>query len=224
MSAGYAGMSRRTLRGALVVMGSSGGAAKVVVFQYNPANIRRKLEPQMIGGESQSRSSPMTYTGAPRETIDADIEVDAADQDAFATASSTSSGIAPQLAAIEVVLYPSSSSVTTSQALLDAGTLEIGPYVAPTTLFVWGSHRIVPVKIVSYSVTEDAFDTELNPIRASIQLSMQVLSYSDVPSNDPAYPLFMAYQAAKESLAAKGSSSGDSLGDILGVNTSTWSS
>ncbi len=200
-----AGMSKRTLRGALVVMAAGSSSAQVIVFQYNPANLRRRLAPQMIGGEGQSRSSPMTYTGAPTETIDADVEVDAGDQDAFAAAASGSAGIGPQLAALEVVLYPPTSQVSSAQSMLDYGTLEIGPYVAPTTLFVWGSRRVVPVKITSYSVTEDAFDGELNPIRASIQLSMQVLSYSDVAPTDPSYPLYMAYQAAKEALAAQGS-------------------
>lgn len=223
-SSSFAGMSRRTLRGALVIMGASGASPKVIVFQYNPSSIRRKLVPQMVGGEAQSRSSPMAYTGAPIETIDADVELDAGDQDAFATAASASAGIAPQLAALEIVLYPSSTSVTASQALLAAGTLEIGPFVVPTTLFVWGSSRVVPVKIVGYAVTEEAFDGNLNPIRASVSLSMQVLSYSDVTSADPAYPLFMAYQAAKEALAARGSSDGASLADVLGVNPSTFSS
>jgi hypothetical protein len=221
---GFAGMSRRTLRGALVVMAAGSASPRVIVFQYNPTNLRRKLAPQMVGGDAQGRSSPLSYTGAPTETIDADVEVDAADQDTFDAAASSSSGIAPQLAAIEVVLYPPSSQVTTNQALLDAGTLEIGPYVVPTTLFVWGSQRVVPVKIVTYAVTEDAFDGDLNPIRATLQLSMQVLSYSDVGPSDPAYPLFMAYQAAKESLAAKGSTAGSSVADVLGVTPSALTS
>jgi hypothetical protein len=218
------GTSRRTLRGALVVMAPSSSSPKVIVFQYNPTNLRRTLAPQMVGGDAQSRSSPLSYTGAPVETIAAEIEVDAADQEAFAGAAPSSSGIAPELAAIEVVLYPPSASVTQSQALLDAGTLEIGPYVAPTTLFVWGSSRVVPVKITGYSVTEEAFDAELNPIRASISLSMQVLSYSDVGPEDQAYSLFMAYQAAKESLAAQGSTGGSEVADVIGVSPSTYSS
>jgi hypothetical protein len=96
--------------------------------------------------------------------------------------------------------------------------------VAPTTLFVWGSSRVVPVKITSYSVTEEAFDAELNPIRASVSLSMQVLSYSDVGPGEPAYPLFMAYQAAKERLAAQGSTGGASVADVLGVTPGAPSS
>lgn len=222
MTSSDAGVSRRTLRGALVVM-PPGGTPRVVVFQYNPTSIRRKLAPQMVGGDAQSRSSPMAYTGAPVETIEADIEVDAADQGAFAGNAPAGSGIAPELAAIEVVLYPATSRVTQSQALLDAGTLEIGPYVAPTTLFVWGSSRVVPVKITGYSVTEEAFDAGLDPIRASVSLSMQVLSYSDVGPDDPAYPLYMAYQAAKESLARQGSSGGASVADLIGTSPAVGS-
>jgi hypothetical protein len=83
---------------------------------------------------------------------------------------------------------------------------------------------VVPVKILTYAVTEEAFDGDLNPIRASVQLSMQVLSYTDVAPGDPAYPLFMAYQAAKESLAARGSVAGSSVADVLGVSPAAVSS
>jgi hypothetical protein len=203
---------RKIVHGALVVSGAQGGTT-VVTFQYNPVNLRRKLAPQMIGGDAQGRSSPMTYTGAPVETIDVDIEIDAADQ--IPHGSFGPDGIAPQLAAIETVLYPPSAQVKQNQALLDQGTLEIGPYVAPSVLFVWGEKRVVPVKIVSYSVTEDSFDSTLNPIRASISLSMQVLSYSDLPPGDPLYERFMTYQIAKEQLAEQGASAGSVEGALI---------
>jgi hypothetical protein len=218
------GILRRTLKGALLVVSKTIPIPRVVVFQYNPANLRRRLAPQLMGGDAQGRSSVIMYTGAPTETIDVDVEVDAADQDSFAAAASGSLGLQPQLAAIEIMLYPGSVMVALNTALLAAGTIEIGPYPAPTVLFVWGTQRIVPVKITSYSVTEEAFDAELNPIRASISLSMQVLSYSDVSPDDPAFPLFMAYQVTKEGQAASGYAGAmvDSIRNIIGITPSSY--
>ena len=47
---------------------------------------------------------------------------------------------------------------------------------APLTLFVWSKSRIVPVKITEFSVTEEMFDSNLNPIRARISLGLRVLT------------------------------------------------
>jgi hypothetical protein len=212
----------KLLRGALIVVPPQGGMPVVVVFQYNPVNLRRKLTPQMIGGDAQSRASSMTYTGAPVETIDVEIEVDATDQPGQGgDLGNGPAGISPQLAAIEVVLAPTTDRVQQNLDLLNNdGTLEIGPYVAPLILFVWGEKRIVPVKITAYTVTEDGFDWKLNPIRASITLSMQVLSYSDVMDSDPAYKHFVTYQKAKEALAKQGYAS--SVKDVIGVDATRF--
>ena len=51
---------------------------------------------------------------------------------------------------------------------------------APLTLFVWSKSRIVPVRLTEFSVTEEAFDAELNPIRAKVSLGMRVLSVDDL--------------------------------------------
>ena len=47
---------------------------------------------------------------------------------------------------------------------------------SPLTLFVWSARRILPVRITEYSVTEEAFDPALNPIRAKVSLGIRVLS------------------------------------------------
>jgi hypothetical protein len=46
--------------------------------------------------------------------------------------------IYPQLAALELIIFPKSANVISNTALLEAGTIEIIPYSAPTTLFVCG--------------------------------------------------------------------------------------
>ena len=81
------------------------------------------------------------------------------------------------------------------------------------------SQRVIPVKVTSYSATEEAFDGSLNPLRARMSGSMQVLSYSDISPSDPAYHLFMAYQSTKERQASSGYSNPSR--ELIGVIPST---
>ena len=210
---------RKTLMGSLVIIPPAGGSRHVIVFQLNPASLRRRLAPQISGGDRESRSGPVMFTAAPTESIDVELEIDATLQLPAGPGQPASSDIRPQLAAMESLLYPSSMQVQMQQSLLQSGTLEIGPYLAPTVVFTWGSSRAVPVKVVGLSVTEEAFLPSLAPIRARVSLSMQVLSYSDVMPSDPAYSLFMAYQSTKEQEASGGFSSASQ--NVLGVNPTT---
>jgi len=72
---------------------------------------------------------------------------------------------------------------------------------APLTLFIWGVKRIVPVRLSSFSIAEEAYDVNLNPIRAKVTLGLQVLSYSDLSLTNPGYYLFLAHQVVKEAMA-----------------------
>jgi hypothetical protein len=136
------------------------------------------------------------------------VEVDAADGLQTGNPVTASAGIAPQLAALEMLLYPSSVLVIANTALLLAGTIEILPPEGPLTVLVWGPGRAVPVRIESLTITEQAFDTRLSPIRASVELSVQVLSYNDLPATDPGYALFLAHQVIKETMATVAGVSG----------------
>ena len=83
---------------------------------------------------------------------------------------------------------------------------------APLTLFVWSKSRVVPVRITDFSITEEAFDTALNPIRAKVSLGLRVLSVDDLGFNDKGGNLYMVYQQQKEQLASL--SQGGSLGSL----------
>ena len=82
------------------------------------------------------------------------------------------------------------------------------PPTAPLTLFVWGPKRVLPVKLSEFSITEEAFDPNLNPLRARVSLGLRVLSYNDLPLAHPGYALFLTHQVVKEAMAVVGSVSG----------------
>lgn len=191
----------RTLRGALVSVPQAGGSPQVIAFQYNPATLARGLQPQISGGEEGDRSMQVRFTGAPIQTIEVDVEIDATDSLEREDPVAVQFGIAPQLAALELLVYPTSTDILQRDALLASGTIEVALLPAPRTLFVWGPQRVVPVRLNSYSITEEAFDSSLNPIRATVTLAMRVLTYSDLDSSTRDYHQFLAYQQNLEQLA-----------------------
>jgi hypothetical protein len=204
-------------KGAVVTIDPNTQQPTVIMFQYNPERLRRSLQPQTVGGDTGNRSQAVVYTGSPVETISADIDIDATDQLAADDSSAVQLGIYPQLFALELLLYPRTTDVNTQAQLLATGTIEVGPFVAPLTLFIWGQNRVVPVRIVEMSISEEAFGGYLNPIRATVSLSMRVLSYSDMATGTQGYSLFMQYQQVKEQLAAVSHSmqgTGVALNDI----------
>ena len=83
--------------------------------------------------------------------------------------------------------------------------MEILPPEAPPTFLVWGQRRVVPVRLTSFSITEQMYDSNLNPIQAEVALGLRVLSYNDLMPDSPSYGLFMAHQVAKEAMAVTGS-------------------
>jgi hypothetical protein len=114
-------------------------------------------------------------------------------------------GIHPQLSALEGLVYPTASQLQSNRALSVSGALEIAPMLAPLTLFVWSKQRIVPVRLTELSVTEEAFDPNLNPLRAKVSLGLRVLSVDDLGFDQTGGSLYMAYLQNKEKLAAKAS-------------------
>ncbi len=85
--------------------------------------------------------------------------------------------------------------------LAQSGTLEIIPMQAPLTLFIWSLNRILPVRLTEFSVTEEAFDESLNPVRAKVSLGMRVLNIDDLGFAHRGSSLYMSYQQQKERLA-----------------------
>jgi len=126
-------------------------------------------------------------------------------------------GIQPQLAALETIVYPTSSQLLSNNSLAQAGMLEILPMIAALPLFVWSKSRVVPVRVTDFSVTEEAFDPALNPIRAKVSLGMRVLSVTDLGFDNKGGSLFMAYQQQKEQLASKSLGGALSLLGIRGI-------
>lgn len=190
------------LKGAIVTLDPNiGTPLGVITFQYNPDELTRSLKPQSVGDEPD-RTEIFRLKGPPIETIKCVVEIDATDLLATGDPTTLEFGIQPQLSSLELLVYPSSSVLVANEALSYAGTVEILPMESALTLFVWSKSRVTPVLITDLDITEEAFDPQLNPIRAKVSLGMRVLNVNDVGFLTPAGALYMVYQAGKEALAS----------------------
>ncbi len=194
-------------KGALVSI-IAGGAKQSIPFQYNPDTVRRSIEPNTVGGQPGMRSQAVRFAGAPSETIVLDCRFSAADGLDRGDATAARYGIAPQLAALALLVYPSTGDVQQAQQQLDAGSLEIVPALASRLLFVWGAQRVIPCRLAGYSITEQLHDPDLSPVMATVSMTLHVLSYSDVDSANPSYHEFITYQQGLERLGAMLSTGG----------------
>ena len=206
--------SPRLLKGGIVLVDpASGSIQRIISLQYNPATLQRTLTGKTVGDDAD-RSQALRLLGPPQEAYTLEAEIDATDalEKPGENASVAENGIGPQLAALETLLYPTVSQLNANNDLAAAGVLEIAPTEAPLTLFVWSANRVMPVRLTTFSVTEDAFDPNLNPIRAKINLGFRVLSVDDLGFDHRGGNLYLAYQQQIERLA--GMSQGGVLGDL----------
>jgi hypothetical protein len=199
--------SPKLIKGGLVVLAPGGGATqRTIVLQYNPDTLTRSFQVQGVGGDGGGeRAQPFRLKGPAIETIKLDAEIDATDQLEFpdSNANAVSYGVAPQLAVLEALINPSVDELLSVAAQTANGTLEILPPEAPLVLFIWSKSRVVPVRVSEFSITEEAFDAALNPLRAKVSLGMHVMTTDDLGFSHKGGTIFMSYLRTREALAGK---------------------
>ena len=214
------------LKGGLVSFDTQTTGAKpsrIFIFQYNPENIKRTLTsrapPPPSGNTGAAKEDVMRVLGPPEDKITMTVELDAADQleEPEKNRVTVEHGLQPVLATLEMLLYPPANSADQIEKLASQGKVQLSPATLPITLLVWGKSRVVPVKLTNFSVTEEAFDTNLNPIVAKVELGMTVLTYMEYPDKNLARDAFIAYQREKENLAKLYSTAGNESGRLTGL-------
>jgi hypothetical protein len=192
----------------------------VIPLQYNPDSLSRTLQIQAVqGAQDGVRVDVLRLRGPAVETIKIEAELDATDQLEFPSQNPTAVqfGLHPQLAQLEMLVNPTVETLQADDSMANAGTLEIIPLEQPLTLFVWSKSRVVPVRLTDFSITEEAFDVNLNPIRAKVSLGMRVLSVDDLGFSHPGGRLFMTYLGNKEQLASQAVNVGINVLGLAGL-------
>jgi len=200
-------ISPRLVRAGIVTMDPDTSAVQsIIALQYNPDTLTRTLQIQAVkGGEDGVRVDALRLRGPAVETIKLEAELDAVDQLEFPNQNQTAVqyGLQPQLAQLEMLVNPTVETLEADNNMANAGTLEIIPLEQPLTLFVWSKSRVVPVRLTDFSITEEAFDPNLNPIRAKVSLGLRVLNVDDLGFDHPGGQMFMTYLSNKEQLASR---------------------
>ncbi|MBB3317506.1 MULTISPECIES: hypothetical protein [unclassified Rhizobium] len=175
----------------------------VVAFQYNPDEVTRQIAGRSASGGG--RGDARRLNGPPDETLTFSVEIDAADQleKPGQNGVTVANGLHPALAALEKLVYPAYSMVLANEVIALAGGAFILAENAPMAFLVWGAHRVLPVRLESLSVREEAFDQSLNPIRARADLTLKVLTYRDLSIVDPGYFVYLAALTQKQAMAAQ---------------------
>ncbi|PZG99173.1 hypothetical protein C1I97_24250 [Streptomyces sp. NTH33] len=198
--------SPRTVRGGFVVMDSDGRAVvRTIPFQYNPETLTRTLTPRGASADTGDRLEALRLVGPPVETMKLEIVLDATDrlEKPDRNPTTVAEGIAADLAELETMISPATADLVAAEALARRGTLEILPLPSPLLLLVLGVNRTLPVRITEFTVTEEAFDTRLNPVLARVGLGVRVLSFDDLPPGSKGAELFLTAVRRRERLAGR---------------------
>jgi hypothetical protein len=196
------------LKGAFIDIGLGllGVLANIIVFQFNPDSISRT--PSLVYPPSQDKSSgskdasQQGGSGEPSESISFSLRIDATDQLVLeGNPVAAARGIYPTLSALELLMIPKRSPSLDLHRLIGKASPTNQPTKVPIVLFVWGAFRILPVSINSLSITETQFDTLLNPVRAEVSVSLQVLTPGQLNSAF-ASGAYQYTQGVKEVMAA----------------------
>jgi hypothetical protein len=203
-------ISPRLVKGGIVTMDPDTSAVQsVIALQYNPDSLSRTLQIQAVqGAQDGTRVDALRLRGPAAETIKIEAELDASDQLEFPDQNSipVQFGLHPQLAQLEMLVNPTVETLVADDNMANNGALEIIPLEQPLTLFVWSKSRVVPIRLTDFSITEEAFDPNLNPIRAKVSLGMRVLNVDDLGFQHPGGHMFMSYLTNKEHLASQAGS------------------
>jgi hypothetical protein len=208
---------QRFVKGALVELpvDQSGAPPNPIYFQFNPETLERIKSGQWTSAQSQRqkaqdaaneqefrnlRNKKVKAGFMPQpEKINFTLRLDASERALRAPQGSNvdiSEGILPELAALENLMKEARTDVAVGGSK-NAPTLTKTKEI-PLVLFIWGDYRVMPVTILSMTITEQKFDYLLNPVRAEIRISMQVLEEEDAKLNEQAYRSFEYTQSEKD--------------------------
>jgi len=197
-----------TLKGAFINAGAGllGALPNIVIFQFNPETVSRtpRLSQPPAPATGSGSSDATQQAAQPSESYSFSLRIDATDQLAQSNPIAAASGILPTLSALELLMIPQ-SSLTLNLFQLSSGPKphQHPPTKLPTVLFFWGPFRIWPVTINSLSISETEYDTLLNPVRAEVSVSLQVLTPSQIAKDATlALGAYKYSQGVKEVMAA----------------------
>lgn len=177
----------------------SGRVTRVIPFQFNPERLSRRLVARDIDPEGDP-AQLVRLSGPARETISFEAIMDATDALDANAGAELETGLSTRLAALELLISPSRQAVLEADALADRGALELLPAPPALTLLIWNASRVQVVRLKDLAIEEDLFDQNLNPIRARLTVSVEVMTSDDLGVGTKGGGVFLAALAGQERL------------------------
>ena len=119
------------------------------------------------------------------QTISFDIRLDATDKLDAGDGITEQFGIGPQISTLELMVAPKDESLLGGALAALLGKPKGFNFARssnpPMILFVFGRKRVLPVNIDTMTITETEFSADLNPIRATVSVSLTVIEGKNVP-------------------------------------------
>lgn len=191
------------LKGGIVLLDAETGTVlRTLPLLINPTQISRNYEIKSVSQE-EGRATPLRLTGPAIETISLEAKLEVSDALARGDGMAIEEGVRPYLAALQLLITPSSQSLVANDLLQQSGALEIVPMNQPLALFVWGAGNIVPARVTALSFVEDLFNSRLFPLSATVNLTLRVLSVDDLPFASRGGALYLTYLRGIEASAAR---------------------
>jgi len=165
--------------------GLLGPIPDIIVFQYNPAELTRSLQQKRApscGMGEPTQAEPYRVDGPPAETITLKAEFDGDDMAMDGNPVTPLVGVRASLAALELLLYAKDQD-NLFGLLAGPSSQDVQPDELPLVIFVWGPGRVLPVRLTALTIREQEFDRVLNPIRAEVDLTLEILKR--LPVGDP---------------------------------------
>jgi len=215
----------KLLRGAFVEYGLS-VPPLIVTFQFNPEKISRSRANTFAGPQGENRglrafhqsvSDLITIRDLQEVKVEEEkisgleLRFDATDKMNEGNLIATQFGIAPQLATLELMMYPKGEGVlgaALTELLGSPGGFSFtGGEKPPMVLFIWGRKKVLPVNITSMTINEQEFSPDLNPIRAIVTVNLDVIEGKNLP--------FKYTKAAMETMSALNLANLANMPDII---------
>ncbi|MDD1725057.1 MAG: hypothetical protein LUQ07_08005 [Methanospirillum sp.] len=153
------------------------GLPNVILFQFNPESMTRSPSSHHASPENKATTkNTQAMSAVPTETVTFTLRFDATDQLACANPIAAAGGILPALSSLELLMQPIDDKSIPAKAAVQVPGPVSQPRKTPMVLFIWGMNRILPVTITSLSINETVFDTRLNPVRAEVTVTMEVVT------------------------------------------------
>lgn len=164
---------------------------RVIPFRFNPEGLSRTLAVEAAAGSEGVQGAAATggstteqaadaVSGTLKETFNVAIRLDFVDRLESAVGLDEELGVLPEISALEDLLYASESGTPPSS---DGQEPVQARAPRPTVLFIWGRRRVFPVRIAQMTINETLHNSQLNPIRAEIEVSLELLREGDARGN-----------------------------------------